>query len=77
MCLAIHAIQAFGDVEDDVGPGGAEAGREVVVRLEADDRAELGERVLDGVDGLGTIPFGVNVTGGGGRDPGHPGTRRL
>src|SRR5262249_24406445 len=50
--LAIHAVEAFGEVEDDVGTSGAKTGGEVFVRLEADDFSDLGQRVFDGVDGF-------------------------
>ena len=55
--LAIRAVEAFGDVEDDVGSLGAEALGEVFGRLEADHVAVGGERGRDGVDRFGGVPL--------------------
>ena len=58
MRFAIRAAESFGDVEDDVGPGGAEPLGKVVVGLEADHFAVRGERGGDGVDRFGGVPLG-------------------
>jgi hypothetical protein len=59
--LAVGSVEAFRDVEDEIGPRGLQAFREVLVRLEPDDLAELRQRALDGIDRLGLIPLGVKI----------------
>jgi hypothetical protein len=86
--LAVHAVEPFGDVEDEVGAGGAELLGERLVVFEADHFAEGGEGGGHRIDGGGLIPFGVEVglgeigaesagvDGGGiGSCPGHGGRR--
>jgi hypothetical protein len=68
--FAIHAVEPFGDVEDDVGSSVAEALREVGVGLEADHVAVCGESGGDGVDGVDAVPLGELVIGGGGMSGG-------
>jgi len=67
--FAIRAVEALGDVEDDVGAGLPQAEREIGVGFEPDHIAGAAERPGDGVDGLGCVPLRVAVVG--------PGTRRF
>ena len=48
--LAVRAVEPLGDVEHEVGPGGAEPLGEALGGLEADHLADGGERRRDGVD---------------------------
>jgi hypothetical protein len=61
MALAICPIQSFGDVEDEIGLGSPEAYGEVLDRFKPDHLAQWAQCLLDGVDGLGFVPFGVEV----------------
>ena len=59
--LAVRAVEPLGDVEHEVGAGRAEPLGEGRVGLEADDFAEWWRAPLDGVDGAGLVPLGVEI----------------
>jgi len=59
--LAVGPIEAFRDVEHEVGPEQSEAGREAAVGLEPMDLADGAESALHRIDGGGLIPLGVQV----------------
>jgi hypothetical protein len=61
VAFTVRAVKPLGDVEDEIRPGGEELRGERLVRLEADHLAERRERALDGVDGAGLIPLGVEI----------------
>ena len=61
MGFAVHAVEAFGDIEDEVGTGRHQLPGEIGIRLEADHLADTGEGLLDSIDGLGFVPLGVEV----------------
>ena len=61
--LAVHAVGAFGDVEDDVGLCLAERLRKIFRRLEANDFSERGERRFNGGDGRGVVPLREFIAG--------------
>jgi hypothetical protein len=59
--LPVHPEQPLGDVEDEVGLRLHHPPGEVLVRLETDDLAHALEGGGDGLDGLGLVPFGVQI----------------
>ena len=60
--LAVAALDALRDVEDQVDVGLGQDPRQVRGGLEVDDDVALaGERVRDRDDGLGRIPLGLVV----------------
>ena len=59
--LAVHAVQPFRDVEDDVGALVAQPLGEVGVGLEPHDGAERRQRAGHGVDRRRRVPLGVHV----------------
>src|SRR5690606_39675288 len=61
--FAVRAVQAFGDVEDYVGPGPGELQWEFWVCFQAGDGAGPLEGALDGGDGGGVVPLRVAVVG--------------
>jgi hypothetical protein len=61
VALPTRSEQAFGDVEDEVGPIVEELRGKVLVGLETDDFAQSGERVLHGVDRCRVVPLDVEV----------------
>src|SRR5207248_1061899 len=61
--LAIYAAEAFGDVEDDVGSGLAEALRKIFGGFEADDFPELGKCRFNRRDGRRSVPLREFVAG--------------
>jgi len=61
--LAVHPVQTFGDVENDVGPDLPESLRKILFRLQADDFSKAGERRFNGGDRGGAVPLGKLVPG--------------
>ena len=59
----ILAVQAFGDVEDEVGPGEGELLREGLIGFEPDDGAEETESLFHRGDGGWVVPLGERVVG--------------
>jgi len=59
--FAVRPVEPFGDVEDEVGPGGVQPLREVLIGLQPDDLAQRGKRALDPIDRLGLIPLRVEI----------------
>ncbi len=61
--FAIHAVQPLGDVEDYVWSCSPEELGKVLVRLEANDFAEVSKSGRDRVDRLDAIPFRKEIGG--------------
>ena len=59
--FAARAVEAFGDVEDEVGTEQREPSGEAAVGLEAVDLAYRAERPLHRIDGGGLVPLGVEI----------------
>src|SRR3954463_5808754 len=59
--LAVGAIEAFRDVEHEVGPQQSQSGREAAVGLEPMDLAHGAESALHRIDRGGLVPLGVQV----------------
>jgi len=59
--FAARSVEAFGDVEDEVGTEQREPSGKAAVGLEAVDLAYGAERPLDRIDGGGLIPLGVEI----------------
>ena len=59
--LAVRAVEALGDVEDEVRPDQREPRGEAVVGLEPVDLADGAERALHRIDGGGLVPLGVEI----------------
>ena len=61
MAFAIRPIQAFGDVEDEIGPLRLQPFRERLVGLEPDHLTNRRQRSGDSLDRLGLIPLRVQI----------------
>jgi len=61
VALAVRAVEALGDVEDEVGTDQREPRGEALVGLEPEDLAHRPEGGLDRVDGGGLVPLGVEI----------------
>jgi len=59
--FAARSVEAFGDVEDEVGTEQREPSGKAAVGLEAVDLTYRAERPLHRIDGGGLVPLGVEV----------------
>src|SRR5688572_29023163 len=59
--LAVRTVEAFSNVEDEVGTEQRETRGEAGVGLEAIDLANRAQGSLHRIDGGGLIPFGIQV----------------